>query len=623
MSRRFVCILRGLLESRRLPLFLGVLAVVVMLPALGHGWFLDDMLFRTRFLKPAEMGGNVEEVGGLFWSTSRLSDAMSELYSFFKDQEDVKSLMDYGLIPWWTDPECQISFWRPVTSFTMWLDYQLWPNSAPLHHLHSILWFGGAVYVLAVLYRRIGGIAWIAGFAGVLFVLEDNNYFPVAFVANRNSIIALFFGALAVLTHDKWRRDGRVSGAVLSCVFLALSLLSAEAGIATAAYLGAYALAYDEGKLSRRLLSLAPAIGVVVVWRIVHGALGYSTHASGVYIDPGAEPLRFVWAALERGPIILFAQLFGSFADLYYAFSDPARVKVYAVVAGVLVVLLLSLRPLFRADRAARFWFLGMVFAAVPVCATMASNRNLIFVGVGGMGLAAHFVGGMFSGKARPRGHRIWRMPAWTFCGLFLLVHVVFGVIGRAASPWMYSKWTTATEKIYDINLPDDMSQRDVVVINTACPLFLVGLPARMELEGRGIPRSVRILAPAYSPLKVTRVADKVLEVRAVSGNLFFWEQPDHIFLHFIFFLQEFNTIFRDPRNGFEVGDTVEAGRVAIEIKAVDGTGQPVAAEFRFDVSLDDPSLYWVMWQYHLKVHYVPFTVPPVGQSVEIAGVPY
>ena len=71
------------------------------------------------------------------------------------------------------------------------------------------------------------------------------------------------------------------------------------------------------------------------------------------------------------------------------------------------------------------------------------------------------------------------------------------------------------------------------------------------------------------------------------------------------------------------MGERIEAGRVAVEIKAVDSAGQPVAAEFRFDVSLDDPSLHWVMWQYDLMVHYVPFAVPAVGESVEIAGVPY
>ena len=221
MSGRFVHSLRGWLESRHAPLILAIMAVVVMLPALGHGWFLDDMMFRARFLASSETTGEMEEAGGPFKGTGRLSEAMSGLYAFFKD-EGIEKVMDYGAIPWWTDPACRISFWRPVTSFTMWLDYQLYPNSAALQHLHSILWFGGAVLVLAILYRRVGGAVWVAGLAGLLYVLDETNYFPVAFVANRNAVIALFFGSLAVLMHDKWRRESSIGGAVLACMFLAL-----------------------------------------------------------------------------------------------------------------------------------------------------------------------------------------------------------------------------------------------------------------------------------------------------------------------------------------------------------------------------------------------------------------
>ena len=622
MSHRFVCMVRGWLEHRRLPVFLAVFAVAVMLPALGHGWFLDDMMFRARFLEPTGIGGGTERVGGIFKSTSKLSDAMSDLYVFFND-EDAEKVMDYGAVPWWADPDCRISFWRPVTSFTMWLDYQIYPNSGPLQHLHSILWFGGAVFVLTILYRRLAGPIWIAGLAALLYVLDETNYFPVAFVANRNAVIALFFGLLAVLMHDKWRRQASIGGAILACVFLALSLLSAEAGIATAAYLGAYALVFEQGKWSRRIRSLIPAIAVVILWRVVHGALGYATHASGVYIDPGADPLRFAAAALERGPILIFAELFGSAADAYYIFSDPARVKVYAVVAGVLLVLLAALKPLLARDRVARFWFLGMVFAVVPICATMASNRNLLFVGIGAMGLVAQFIGGMASGRARRTGARLWRMPAWAFCGVFLFVHVVCSAGGRVVAPWMYSKFSAITELTFDMDLPDDVSNCDVVVINTPAPLFLIGLPAKTALDGHGIPRSLRVLSPAYSPLKVTRTADKVLEVEAMTGSLLFWERPEEIWLHFIFFLEDFNTIFRDPRNGFEVGEKVELARLAIEVKAVDAEGQPVAAEFRFDFSLDDPSVLWFMWRYDIEEPFVPFVVPAVGESVEIAGVPW
>ena len=418
-------------------------------------------------------------------------------------------------------------------------------------------------------------------------------------------------------------REGGIGGAILACVFLALSLLSAEAGIATAAYIGAYALVFEQGKWSRRILSLVPAVAVVILWRVVHGALGYATHASGVYIDPGAEPLRFAVAALERGPIMLFAQIFGSAADLYYIFSDPAQVKVYAVVAVVLLVLLATLRPLLRQDRVARFWLVGMIWAVVPVCATMASNRNLLFVGVGGMGLVAQFIGGVVSGNARPSRWRLWRMPVWTFCGLFLFVHVFCSAGGRVVAPWMYSKWTGITELTFDVDLPDEASKYDVVVVNSPAPLFLIGLPAKAALEGHGAPRSLRVLAPAYSPLKVSRTADKVLEVRAMTGSLLFWERPEEIWLHFIFFLEDFNTIFRDPRNGFSVGESIELDRLAIEVKAVDADGQPVAVEFRFDVSPGDPSMRWFMWRYDLKKPFVPFVVPAVGESVEIAGVPW
>ena len=622
MSGRFVHSLRGWLEIRHAPLILAIMAVVVMLPALGHGWFLDDMMFRARFLASSETTGEMEEAGGPFKGTGRLSEAMSGLYAFFKD-EGIEKVMDYGAIPWWTDPACRISFWRPVTSFTMWLDYQLYPNSAALQHLHSILWFGGAVLVLAILYRRVGGAVWVAGLAGLLYVLDETNYFPVAFVANRNAVIALFFGLLAVLMHDKWRRESSIGGAVLACMFLALSLLSAEAGVATVAYIGAYALVFEQGKWPRRLGSIIPAAAVVILWRIVHGALGYATYASGVYIDPGAEPMRFAAATLERAPVLLFAQLFGSAADAYYMFSDPARAKVYAVVVGVLLALLVVLRPTLRRDRAARFWFLGMVFAVVPICATMASNRNLLFVGVGAMGLVAQFVGGVLSKEGRPPGRRLWRMPVWTFCGVFLFVHVVCAVAGRAIAPLAYSKWTALTEKTFDLELPDDVSNCDVVVVNSPAPLFLIGLPAKTSLEGRGIPRSVRVLAPAFSPLKVTRTADNVLELRAITGSLLFWERPKEIWLHFIFFLQEFNTIFRDPSRGFEVGEKVELDRLEIEVKAVDDGGQPVTAEFRFDISLDDPSIRWFKWEYRFEKPHTPFAVPPVGESVEIAGVPW
>jgi len=442
MAHRLTCLMRSLANSRHMPVILAVMAVVVMLPALGHGWFLDDMIFRAKFLASSGTGNEMEEVGfrgGRTRSAAYRSGGplpASRCGSIISSIPTARRCIIFTVF-------CGLggrySFWRScIGGWAVRFGWRVW-------RVCCMFWMRAA------------------------YVLDESSYFPVAFVANRNAVIALFFGLLAVLMHDKWRREGSVGGAVLSCVFLALSLLSAEAGIAAAAYIGAYALVFERGKWSRRIVSLVPAVGVVVVWRVVHAALGYATCASGVYIDPGAEPLRFTAAALERGPILVYAQLLGSAADAYYVFSDPARVKVLAAVVAILAVLLAVLRPVLRADRVARFWFLGMLFAVVPICATMASNRNLLFVAVGGMGVVAHFIGWMLSGEERPAGRRLWRMAGWVFFGVFLFVHVVCAAGVRVVAPLMYSKWETMTELTFDIDLPDDISNRDVVCGEFAC----------------------------------------------------------------------------------------------------------------------------------------------------------
>jgi len=623
MSNRFVQILRGWLANQHVPIVLAVLAIVVMLPAVRHGWFLDDMMFRARLLESSGIDEQLGQDSGLFRRMDSLSEVMSGLYAFIGHRESVEEVMNYGVVPWWTDPDCRISFWRPVTSFSIWFDYQLFPNSGALQHLHSILWFGGAIFVLTVLYRRLTGTIWIAGLAGLLYALDESNYVPVAFIANRNAVLALFFGLLAVLMHDKWRRERFVGGAILSCVFMALSLLSAEGGIATMAYLAAYAFTLDRGGWARRIASLLPAAAVIVVWRVVHTALGYATYASGIYIDPGSEPLRFAKAVLERAPVLLCGQLGGPFSEAYYFFSYSARVKVLLVVIGLLLLLLVVLMPLLRKDRAARFWLLGMLFAVVPICATMASNRNLLFVGVGAMGLVAQFIGGMLSQEEWSIQRRLWRAPAWMFCFMLLFFHVVWAGGGRVVAPWVYSKWTAATEATFDIELPGEAQKHNIVAVNASLPLFLVGLPAKSALDGFGVPKSVRALAPAFSPLEITRTEDKVLEVKALTGSLLFCEKPEGHWLHFVFFLQDFNTIFRDVAKRFTSGDRVELRGVTVEVKEIDRHGWPTMVAFWFDASLDDAAFRWVKWEWTSGGRYVPFDMPAVGESVEIAGVPW
>jgi hypothetical protein len=98
---------------------------------------------------------------------------------------------------------------------------------------------------------------------------------PVGFIANRNTLISVVFGVLALVCHDRWRREGWRYGAVWGPVFLALSLLSKEAGVAITGYLFAHAIFFDRAPRWRNLFALWPYAVVIVLWRIAWTSLGY------------------------------------------------------------------------------------------------------------------------------------------------------------------------------------------------------------------------------------------------------------------------------------------------------------------------------------------------------------
>ncbi len=91
-------------------------------------------------------------------------------------------------------------------------------------------------------------------------------------------------------------------GLVVGPALLAASLLSAEAGIATCAYLFAHAVFIDRGILRRRFAALVPYIVVLVIWRSLWSYLGYGVENVGAYIDPLGEPLKYIVAVKNRAP---------------------------------------------------------------------------------------------------------------------------------------------------------------------------------------------------------------------------------------------------------------------------------------------------------------------------------
>jgi len=293
-----------------------------------------------------------------------------DAFTFVNDDEElIRSAVETCRLPWWTHPRLRLAFLRPVTSITHWIDFRVWPDLPWLMHLQSLLWFAGAVIAAAVFYRRLLLPVWVAGLAGLLFALDDAHGMPAVWLANRNASIGVIFGLVALIAHDRWRRDGWRPGAFLAPLALLLGLLAGEIALAAGGYLLAYALFLDTGTLRSRLASLAPGGIVGLAWWVTYRVMDYGAAGSGVYIDPGASPILFAQAMLERAPMLLFGQ-WALPSGLYLMLSQRAAHILWLVAVALIAVIAGLLLPLLKRDRVARFFALGMILSLLPACAT-------------------------------------------------------------------------------------------------------------------------------------------------------------------------------------------------------------------------------------------------------------
>ena len=569
---------RALLTDPRLPLYAAILAVLLTLPSLSAGLIIDDYFHKVVLQgKGAALG---------------IHRSQLDIFRFFDG--DIAQMMDKGLLPWWTYPGLKGAFWRPLTSLTHWADYKLWPDSPPLMHLQSILWYGLLVIAARFLYRRMTGPVPAAGLATILYAISHTHATPVTFLANRNSLPAAICGIVALLAHHRWRKGWR-PGALIGPLMVAVSLLFKEEGIATFAYLFAYALFLEDGRLWKRLSALTPYVLVIVAWRIVWVHMGYGVANVGYYVDPLLQPMQFLHALAERLPRLLYTQLGG---DQYVISWIVSPAVVVAIALTVLSVILLAMWSLLRENRTARFWALGMLLSVIPVCATFDDDRLLIFPGIGAMGLLAMFILGEKTGR--------FRKPVVAVSGILVVIHLVLSPIalaGRCAVPHLVLGRIFA-----HLELPQPLDRtvehQDIIVVNPPVNFFMTS--SLLEMAGRDepIPRHMRALTSSLlQPVGVRRTDANTIVVTPDWGYLCNINLGD--------------TLFRTERHPLKKGDIVRLPNMTARILSLTRDGRPQTVAFRFSVPLEDPSLRWLQWK---DGRSIPFTPPRVGQTVTLPG---
>jgi hypothetical protein len=605
-----------LLGARYWPVVLALLGVLVSLPALGTGLLTDDYPQRAMLLGPSQMTEPLSEVGLAPEGSGRMGPVLSDLFVAVQPGRNLEALRDYGALPWWTHDGYRVAFWRPVASFTHWLDHRLFPDSLVLMHLHSVLWFAAVVLVIASLYHRCMMVGWIAGLAALMFVLDDSSYFPTMWLANRNLLMSLFFGGLTLLAHDRWRRGRSKAGAVLAPVCLLVSLLCAEAGVATFAYLFAHAVALDEGRRLRRVAALGPALAVLVLWRLLYNLQDYGASGGGFYFDPVREPLAFAVTVLRRGPFMLGGQWTTVPPDLYSFLPAGTKLTLWLVLGALTISVPALLWPLLRTSRTARFWWLGMYGSVLPFCATVPMSRSLPFVAVGAFGVIAECLAGWFR-KDDWLPTTSWiRGTVRNVVVIFILGHIALALVTRVFAARVTSKLQSRVARTMAIGLRERRLDQDLVIVNAPNPTSFLYDPYAVAFAGKSLPRAVRVLAPGYGPVAVTRTGPRQVVIRSTADSLLDCERGRR--MDFVFFYRYLSDV-RGPGHPLRVGDRITLPRMTVDVLDVDERGLPVEVACEFETKLEDRALRWLYWNWD-REHYVTFGVPPVGATIQLDG---
>ena len=571
------------LAHGRIPLVAACLAFLLTLPSLRVGLEADDYFHRMCFAKPQTF--------------SEVSPSSWDLFKFFDgDEKRNRKLMDLGMLPWWTHPKAKAHFYRPLTAFTHWLDYKLWPQSEMLPHLHNALWYALSVFAVALLFQLIVPKPWMAGACSILYAFDDAHGWPAGWTANRNALICTFFGALAIWAYIRWRRGHFPIGAYLSPLLLMASLLAKEAGVAVLAFVFLYELFLAA---SYSVKSLLPNLCVFLGWLAYYKISGFGVSNIGLYVDPAGTPLLFLKTVLQRAPILLLGQWTGPSAEASVALGPI--VGRYFLYASLIVITWLAclFYPLLRRCNYGRYFFGTMMLSLVPSCAAFPADRLLFYTGIGAFGLLVLLVEGLLEERDWLPQSATWRKFARHSVAILLLIHLIiapFLFLFRTAYPF----GPPAIAKFY-ITISDDVDikDKDVIILNSPSVLHTMYFPLMRAMSGKPTPRACWTLATGVPHLDILRKDSRTITVKPAYGFLQIW----------------FDSLVRSDRDPLQLGEEVKLDGLTVSIAKLNSRKLPAFADFTFAEDLSSTRYVWLVWD---GQSYRPYELPSINQEVRL-----
>jgi hypothetical protein len=533
------------------------LGVLLNLPGIVSPYWLDDFVQRAM-------------VRGTFPSPRSPLD----LYNFVTD-EDHALLLDRGVLPWWSHPHLTIRFFRPLASALRWLDLKISDNPL-LQHAHSIVWWALAVLAARALYKRsLSPRATVL--ATAVFALAPCHVTPIAWLANREVLLALVFGALGVGASSRFRAEGGVKHALLAVLWFTIAMTTGEYALAFGGYVLVETM-LEPVRNARRVLTFAtfavPAFALLVVRRV----LGFGNAGSGFYRDPFTQTWEFVLGMPRRMARIQIDAWLSS--DSSWVMDVSWWVVALAMIPLVIALYLTLRRPIAEQPAAARrasiAFLLGSLLSMVPLVGVAPSQRliGIVMLGIAPV-VAVVLERAWFEvGELRPRQHGAFGVLA-LLLGFFQLVHAPLTTFFM--SRLFHEVSTSFVDRANELRTRsggDPLHAR--IVIARASWEIVLFLPFALRPDGR-LPAHWWVLSLSPHALLV-RTGPRTVEIVVPRGRGYFPTGP--------------NDLFRNEEDPLHTGDQVHVPGLLATVEQTGGETRPSRLRFTFDDSLD--SMLWL-----------------------------
>ncbi len=281
-------------------------------------------------------------------------------------------------------------YWRPLSSLSFLLDYQIHGKNPFGYHLTNLIVYGLFISAVFLLFRSISGGIPMALAGTLLYAWHPLRTETVAWISGRTEILTALFGTLMLLTFGKSLKvqKGKIPWLLTALFFFILSLAAKESGLM---FLVIACILYFKHIKKRPLMFLLlflPAAPYILLRHEVVNSIG-TWHAA--YVELSLLPALVLrvflhYFIINIFPVGLNTEPWIRIPESYFEFWVIAG---GAVLAGMLIIIFFTKTRLVRTGL---LWFIAGLapFLQILALPVIAADR---FSTISSMGLSLAVAG--------------------------------------------------------------------------------------------------------------------------------------------------------------------------------------------------------------------------------------